>query len=555
MDPDAVNDVGKSMPRSIVPRSWLFGCLALCACHGERPASAPTTEARPVAAVEPRSAILPTESREEDPPPAPAKPKIHASDTGIWSDLDEQVSIAFPSWLTPHAGEVVRTPAGDSFVYVSGHAVGLAQNPASSIDVTELSGGDRDADGIPDALDILLGAKKTVLNRAAYGSPYRELDYPGGDVPRNEGVCTDVVVRAVRNAGIDLQKELHEDIGRRPKAFPMVETANANIDHRRVKTLLPYFLEHWDSLPTSPDDPTSAWHPGDVIFMQTMGDKRPDHMGIVSDRLGESGAPLIINNWTDGYSTAEMDVAKFVPITHRFRLRPSLRVPAEHAGLEGLLARTGVTLDAKHRQALVVTFSSWDRPHATIRRYARSNGRWTAVGDAIAATLGSGGLGVGRGLYAGEGDDARASSRRPKVEGDRRSPAGVFALGTAFGPGRKPYRGPWPWRATDEHDRWVDDPRSDHYNTWQRSDGPVTWSSAERLADYQLGLVVEHNTSPVKADGGSAIFLHTWQGDPRPTLGCTAMSERDLKRILQWVDPEHAPILVQLPGVVFEAEQ
>src|SRR6185436_7664707 len=92
-------------------------------------------------------------------------------------------------------------------------------------------GGDRDGDGIPDALDVLIGARKTVLNGDAYVSGYHKLSFPMGDVPRDIGVCTDVIVRALRNAGLDLQVELQRDLRRAPRAYPMIRRAgDANID-------------------------------------------------------------------------------------------------------------------------------------------------------------------------------------------------------------------------------------------------------------------------------------------------------------------------------------
>lgn len=183
---------------------------------------------------------------------------------------------------------------------------------------------DRDDDGIPDSLDVLLGAKKTVLNAAAYTGGYVRISYPMGDVPRTLGVCTDVIVRAVRNAGLDLQRELHEDIRRAPRAYPMVKgRGDPNIDHRRVKTLLPYFVRHWQRHSVALEDAADPLRPGDVVLMDTFPSRTgPDHIGIVSDRLGPSGKPLIINNWTDGTVTAEMDLLPFVPLTHRFRIPP-----------------------------------------------------------------------------------------------------------------------------------------------------------------------------------------------------------------------------------------
>ena len=90
------------------------------------------------------------------------------------------------------------------------------------------------------------------------------MTYPGGDVPRTEGVCTDTVIRALRNAGLDLQREVHEDILRAPSAYPMVEKVDASINHRRVRTLLPWFVRHWTTLPRG-----AKYLPGDVVFFDT----------------------------------------------------------------------------------------------------------------------------------------------------------------------------------------------------------------------------------------------------------------------------------------------
>src|SRR5262245_36657458 len=141
---------------------------------------------------------------------------------------------------------------------------------------------DHDGDGIVDRLDILVGAKKLLYNHARYVEHYLEISYPGGDVPRTEGVCSDTVVRALRNAGIDLQKEVHEDILGAPAAYPMVEKVNPNINHRRVKTLLPWFQRHWRTLPRG-----ERYLPGDVVFFDTFPMRDgPEHLGVVGDVPG-----------------------------------------------------------------------------------------------------------------------------------------------------------------------------------------------------------------------------------------------------------------------------
>lgn len=188
---------------------------------------------------------------------------------------------------------------------------------------------DADGDGIDDELDVARGGRKAALNAAAYKSTYVTLPYPGGDVPRTIGVCTDVIVRAMRNAGIDLQKEQREDIVRRPRAYPWVVRPDSSIDHRRVRNLMVLFDQKFEARPAQPA-PTDAdpagwadWRPGDVVFLDTFPD-RPgtEHVGVVSEQFAAGRRPLIVNNWTDGTHTQDMDLLSFVKPTRRFRPLP-----------------------------------------------------------------------------------------------------------------------------------------------------------------------------------------------------------------------------------------
>ena len=175
---------------------------------------------------------------------------------------------------------------------------------------------DADGDGIPDQLDILYGARKLAANRAAYTEGYVPMKYPGGDVPRRQGVCSDTIVRALRNAGHDLQRLVAEDIRREPGAYPGVRTPNTSIDHRRVKNLLRWFQRHARAIPSA-----APLRPGEIVFLDTFpGRPGPDHVGIVSDRRARTGQRLVINNWTVGSVEEDMELLSFVPITHRFRL-------------------------------------------------------------------------------------------------------------------------------------------------------------------------------------------------------------------------------------------
>jgi uncharacterized protein YijF (DUF1287 family) len=181
---------------------------------------------------------------------------------------------------------------------------------------------DDDGDGIPDQVDVHVGALKAAINGAGYDSGYFKISYPMGDVERDVGCCTDVIVRALRNAGIDLQVEIKKDIGKRAKAYPHVKKANPDIDHRRVKNMAVYMKKHYLAVDTSLEgDDVCRWLPGDVVFFDTLPKKGPDHVGIVSWNADESGLPMVINNWTWGYSTGEMDLLSWVDVTHHYRLK------------------------------------------------------------------------------------------------------------------------------------------------------------------------------------------------------------------------------------------
>lgn len=311
---------------------------AACGSRGEADSAAPTTDpARP---------SRPQISRE---PEVSGEACLGVSDKGLWNDLDDKVQLALPAKLSKERVSArvdaerkllvlsidgfprKAYPLGGSATLTIGSRT-LQVRPGDREELSLLApdriadgvidrARDHDRDGIPDPLDVLIGAKKTVLNAAAYTEGWTDIrQYPGGDVPRNQGVCTDVIVRAVRNAGVDLQKELHEDIQRARAVYPK-NAGNWQIDQRRVLTLLPYFQRHWERRTPKLDDPTDPLRPGDVIFMDTFPKKSgPDHIGIISDTIGESGLPLVVNNWTNGYSTSEMDLLPFVPVLHRYRL-------------------------------------------------------------------------------------------------------------------------------------------------------------------------------------------------------------------------------------------
>jgi uncharacterized protein YijF (DUF1287 family) len=101
-----------------------------------------------------------------------------------------------------------------------------------------------------------------------------------------------------------------------------------------VKNLAVYFVRHFRARPLELDAATLRdWLPGDIVLLDTFPSKPgPDHIGIVSDTLGASGLPLVVNNWTVGARTGEMDLLSFVPVTHRFRVPATASVPEHPSG-------------------------------------------------------------------------------------------------------------------------------------------------------------------------------------------------------------------------------
>ena len=148
---------------------------------------------------------------------------------------------------------------------------------------------------------ILESALEQTETTTGYTQDYFTIDYPNGDVPAETGACTDVVIRAFRKAGVDLQKEVHEDMRSNFAAYPRkwgLTRTDTNIDHRRVPNLQTFFDRKGRSLPIS-NDP-NAFQPGDVVSWDLNG-KGLMHIGIVSHTIDRhSGRPMIIHNIGSG---------------------------------------------------------------------------------------------------------------------------------------------------------------------------------------------------------------------------------------------------------------
>src|SRR5437660_347893 len=122
------------------------------------------------------------------------------------------------------------------------------------------------ANSSPNLKVVIDGAIDQVGKTTSYDPSYQKIDYPNGDVSIETGVCSDVIVRAFRKIGIDLQKDVHEDMKRNFSAYPTrwgLSGPDANIDHRRVPNIITYFTRQLNSLPIS--DRNEKFMPGDIF--------------------------------------------------------------------------------------------------------------------------------------------------------------------------------------------------------------------------------------------------------------------------------------------------
>lgn len=204
------------------------------------------------------------------------------------------------------------------------------------------------------------------------------------------------------------------------------------------------------------------------------------------------------------------------------------------------------------RQAMVVTTTGWDATQGTLRTYARdAGGAWREVGAGFPITVGRNGSAWGLGLHGAQQDGPQ------KKEGDGRAPAGVFAIGEAFGYAAQadtalPYA---PMQASN----WcMDVPDSPLYNRIVDAavvgEAAVKGSSEPMRLDlsnkgdqrYRNGFVILHNADAVKG-AGSCIFAHLWKAPGETTAGCTAMAPESMQRLYGWLRPDAQPVFVLLP--------
>lgn len=161
-------------------------------------------------------------------------------------------------------------------------------------------------------LKIVQRARLEVTRNVKYDASYQQINYPGGDVPKEIGSCADVVVRAYRALNYDFQVLIHKERG---------NNSDKNIDHRRCRNQIDYLKKH--ALALTNNTNSSDWKPGDIVYWD-LNNKGLLHTGIISDRKTRDGKPYIIHNI--GPSASEEAVLENWKIIAHFRIQ-SKNVP------------------------------------------------------------------------------------------------------------------------------------------------------------------------------------------------------------------------------------
>jgi uncharacterized protein YijF (DUF1287 family) len=165
---------------------------------------------------------------------------------------------------------------------------------------------------------LVSAAREQTESRVIYDGAYTRIAYPGGDVPANRGVCTDVIIRAYRAISIDLQVLVHEDMRTNFALYPRIwglTKPDTNIDHRRVPNLQKFLERAGARVDISRNE--GDYLAGDLVTWMLPGNL--PHIGIVSDRRPPNGRPLIIHNI--GAGPVEDDILFEYPITGHYRYK------------------------------------------------------------------------------------------------------------------------------------------------------------------------------------------------------------------------------------------
>lgn len=226
----------------------------------------------------------------------------------------------------------------------------------------------------------------------------------------------------------------------------------------------------------------------------------------------------------------------------------------------------GLTLNSAHaqigketKQLIVGTAANWDSSYVTLTHYERKlGGGWRKV-HSWNGRLGKNGMAWGLGTHG------LPPKAKMKVEGDGRSPAGIFDISHgAYGYAATIQKRPsLPYRKITEGSLWYENAKSPYYNS-HRQINRAPETEAEKKAQmkqsdaaHSLKLFIAHNAPPKTRPGyGSSIFFHIWRRDgASATAGCTTMSEKNLKAMISHIDPKKNPRYILLPKALYEANR
>jgi uncharacterized protein YijF (DUF1287 family) len=195
------------------------------------------------------------------------------------------------------------------------------QEPPASARREGMSTGTVAAAAVSSSPPLVAAARAQVGVVRRYDPAYVSLAYPGGDVPADRGVCTDVAIRALRAQGLDLQQAIHEDMRDHFALYPPqwgLKGPDRNIDHRRVPNQMRWFERQGWQQPVGRS--AEDFRPGDIVAWKLTGNGLL-HIGIVSDRRGQDGTPLILHNISAG--TQEDDILFRHAIIGHYRPPPA----------------------------------------------------------------------------------------------------------------------------------------------------------------------------------------------------------------------------------------
>lgn len=179
-----------------------------------------------------------------------------------------------------------------------------------------------DAQAVTFEEGIVSALLERTKHNITYDGAYHSIAYPGGDVPKNIGVCTDVIIRSYRKLGIDLQKLVHEDMQNNFTLYPSkriwgLSKPDKNIDHRRVPNLQAYFERHANVL--SKSNKVSDYKTGDIVTWMLPGNL--PHIGmVINESSQDTGNPLIVHNI--GRGPQKSDMLFDYKITGHYRFAP-----------------------------------------------------------------------------------------------------------------------------------------------------------------------------------------------------------------------------------------